>query len=127
MRCPDCNKFVGFDQLDPEVEADVEGSQVIGTVRLALACSECGGELKEVNIDFQEDIDHVCDPNNDDSDFTVTDTGGEVTDRFEGKGQRAKHFYGAELTIGIQCEDCQEKFDVTFAVEEQSSGFEELV
>jgi hypothetical protein len=128
MRCPDCNKFVSFDQLDPEIESSIEGTEIVGTVRLVLACAECGGELKEANLDFQVDLEHTCeDENNDDSDLEIISEGGEVKDRYEGKGRRAKHFYGADLTFEVKCRDCEETFDVTTSVEEQASGFDELV
>ena len=45
-RCPDCNKFVGFDtDTDPEVEVgeiDTESGTVEATVRIVNNCAECG-------------------------------------------------------------------------------------
>lgn len=127
MRCPDCNRFVSFEQQDPEIDVEVNGTQVEGSVRLVLSCAECGGELKEANIDFTEDIEHTCKSEGDDADYVLLDAGGEVTDRFEGKGRYARHFYGADITVGVRCEDCKKEFSVEFSVEEQASAFEELV
>jgi hypothetical protein len=53
MRCPDCNKFVSFDE--PEIEGDdpdIVGTAVSGNVRIVLKCADCGGELMdEVDVD----------------------------------------------------------------------------
>jgi len=59
MRCPDCCKFVSFEQ-EVEAEADVSGSTVTGTVHVALNCSECGTELKYADLDFEVEVDHDC-------------------------------------------------------------------
>jgi hypothetical protein len=61
MRCPDCNKFVSYDDsAEPELDLDVEDLTVTGTVRIMLPCAECGTELKEttfdVEIDFTDDV-----------------------------------------------------------------------
>ena len=57
MRCPDCNKFVSFD--DPEVElvdVDISEDNVFVTVHITLNCGECGTALAETYLDFQESI-----------------------------------------------------------------------
>jgi hypothetical protein len=138
MRCPDCNKFVSFDQQDPEVDAAVGNSEITGSVRLVLACAECGGELKEANIDFSADIDHTCegkDVSTEELDFEIVSEMSENTDRYEDKDRKGrkiksyrymKHYYGAELTFEVKCLGCEEEFEVTASVEEQASGFEEL-
>jgi hypothetical protein len=59
MRCPDCNKFVAYDDSnEPEADdADVDAEgRVSGTVRVYLACAECGTELKEANFDLESDF-----------------------------------------------------------------------
>jgi hypothetical protein len=53
MRCPDCGKFVPFSDDVSEVDVsidDVDGHLIIEG-RVVLACSECGMELKELNVD----------------------------------------------------------------------------
>jgi hypothetical protein len=52
MRCPDCNKFVSFDEQEPEInsiEVDDSGN-VSAEVRIVNACGDCGAELKEANF-----------------------------------------------------------------------------
>lgn len=55
MRCPDCNKFVSYDDSnEPEADdADIDAEgHVTGTVRVYLTCAECGTDLKEANFDL---------------------------------------------------------------------------
>lgn len=59
MRCPDCNKFVGFDELnvdDVEVDIDETTGQVSVSGRMVLPCADCGTELKEAGVDHEEDV-----------------------------------------------------------------------
>lgn len=59
MRCPDCNKFVAYDDTnEPEADdADIDrDGHVSGTVRVYLSCAECGTELKEANFDLNADM-----------------------------------------------------------------------
>lgn len=131
MRCPDCSKFVSFDQQEPEIEADLDGETVTGTVRLVLACAECGGELKEANLDFEADVDHECG----NEEYEITDTSGDVNDRYETTDKNGKpispryqkHYYGADISITVHCSGCDEDIAVSALVEEQASGFDELV
>lgn len=54
MRCPECNKFVGFDDGnvdEVEVEIDEDSGAVTVTGRVVLPCAECGTELKELSVD----------------------------------------------------------------------------
>ena len=67
MRCPDCNKFVSYDDsAEPEVndlEVSPEGG-ISGSVRVFLPCGECGTELKEYTFDIDTEVElpkgHVC-------------------------------------------------------------------
>lgn len=64
-RCPDCNKFVSYDEPQAEAVSDpeVSSSQCIeGSVRVVLNCGECGTELKDAEIEFSITIDHECNP-----------------------------------------------------------------
>lgn len=133
-RCPDCNKFVGLEQGDPELDLSVEGDRVTGYVRLVLTCADCGGEMKEANLDIDLDIDHDCEKNEDD-DFEIEDESAEPTDRYETKDRHGKaiknfryqkHFYGAEISITVRCNNCNETIELADAVEEQASGFDDL-
>jgi len=61
VRCPDCNKFVSYaDDFEVEVLADEviitadDVARVYAEIRIALACDECGTELKETNFEIEE-------------------------------------------------------------------------
>lgn len=73
MRCPDCNKFTGMDNGDPEVQQDPEltfnmrtkkpdGTEipasfdVTASVRGVRVCADCGTELKELNMDLEDTV-----------------------------------------------------------------------
>jgi len=56
-RCPDCNKFVSYDDGDVDVQSeDVESGEVRVEVRIVKTCAECGTELKEANFDLESDF-----------------------------------------------------------------------
>ena len=51
MRCPDCNKFVSFDEGEPKVQSiEIDTSGVKCEVRIVMNCGECGQELKEAIV-----------------------------------------------------------------------------
>lgn len=66
MRCPDCNKFVSYDEsAEPEVnDLQISEGNVTGQVRVLLTCAECGTELKEANFDIDVSVElpehHTC-------------------------------------------------------------------
>jgi len=139
MRCPDCNKFVGYDEADPEVnslEVDDEG-QVSAEVRIVNCCQDCGNELKEANFQFETDhADDVKEHVGEGHGLEIEEESCERTSRsgnfkngvfIPGGGRYAKTFYGVSLGYAIKCE-C-EKLDLhgTLEDEEQASGMEELV
>ncbi len=60
-RCPDCNKFVSLEEVEPEVntlEVDEEGI-IEADVRIVNACADCGTELKEYTFDFDGESDDL--------------------------------------------------------------------
>lgn len=153
MRCPDCNKFVSYDE--PEVEeqnCDVSGEEVTAEVRMALPCAECGTELKEHNFELQAYIEHDCtrelydayleglDPSevigwDDAPEYELSDSDNwEATERLQDKtpngkpiksARYMKKFYGVEGTVTVKCLKCGEEFSVELKEEEQASGFDE--
>jgi hypothetical protein len=57
MRCESCNKFVGQEQAEPEVNSvDVDETTVRAEVRISLQCTECGGDLKEATLDMDAEF-----------------------------------------------------------------------
>jgi hypothetical protein len=144
-RCPDCNKFVPYDMsTEPEVE-DVQvfdTDEIQGSVRVVLACEECGTELKESYQEFTETFEHECeipafkpdfDPETDEP-FEVGDSSAtfhERTQTHTPKGKviknprYAKRYYGAEISVTIKCNRCDGEFEVNVTTEEQASYFDE--
>jgi hypothetical protein len=62
MRCPDCNKFVAFDEMEAqEDDVSITPGVVSVAVRGVLCCAECGSELKETTFDLDLDFEHDCD------------------------------------------------------------------
>ena len=137
MRCPDCNKFVGFEQAEPELEVALDGKTISGSVRLVLLCAECSQELMDAELDVDIDVDHSCEKGKDkEPDLELDGESADNTDRYEDKDRHGrpiksmryqKHFYGADLTFDVTCNHCGETFTVEDSVEEQASGFNELV
>lgn len=139
-RCPDCNKFVPYGDMEIELEdVSVEGTTVTASARVALTCGECGTELKEATIEATAELEHVCtpedieavlagDPDGADPDpqYEVEDDGdASPTERSEGKGRGTRTFYGYEATPTIRCNKCGQTFDVEVKGDEQASGFED--
>lgn len=143
-RCPDCNKFVPYDEPQVEVNTvEVDGTTVTADVRVVLACGECGTELKDMEFNESVEIEHVCgdpvdghEPDPDADGYEIESEGDgegdsrvQTTDR-NGKqiknSRYMKTFYGFTLTPTCKCNKCGETFDVELKGEEQASGFNEL-
>lgn len=59
MRCPDCNKFVGMENGEPEIN-NIEASHLTGLqfsvnadVRGVRQCANCGTDLKDLSMDVE--------------------------------------------------------------------------
>src|SRR3990167_3992893 len=113
-RCPDCNKFVSVEMGDPEANLEVsdqeDGSALItGNVHIFTQCGECSTNLSESNLDveFKIEIQHEEDMTDEGgcegANFDIESEEVVATDRFEGKGRGAKHFYGAEINVTVKC------------------------
>jgi len=146
MRCPDCSKFVSFEQSDPEVEFDLQDQrtepaetdpptdqdvEVTVQARLVLACAECGTELKEASLEDAHTVTitgHVGDGHG----LEVEETSSDTTDRYDGKpgtpSRYRRHYYGATVGYQVLCECSPEALaEGQFELEESASGFDELV
>jgi len=112
MRCPDCNKFVPFDDTtDPEVNLDItqptspddNTAGISGDVRIVLTCAECGTELKEATLEVDVEVEIPLRPPDGtewvkDSEWELDSDSAENDQRTEGKGRGTKTFYGATLS-----------------------------
>lgn len=145
MRCPDCSKFVSYDDsTEPEVEnleVDEDGS-VTGSVRIVLCCSECGNELKEANFDLEVDAgDFAEEHKGEGHELSVEADGFELTTRAQSQDPKTgkaipyryqKSFYGASGSVTVSCScggegdtSASESYDWSDDV--QASGMDELV
>jgi len=152
MRCPDCNKFVGFDEADPEIESlEVnEDGAVSISVRIVNCCADCGTELKEATFEMEADhstefaehlkaegIEETAEPEpHAEHELSIEEAGYERTNRsgFFKKGQfvpaggrYAKTFYGAEVSYEICCSCGKFKAEGSLNDDVQASGMDEMV
>ncbi len=128
-RCPDCNKFVGVEMADPELELEVDSDGLVtGTVRLVRTCADCNSELAEANVDIEVQAELVhAEGCKQEAGLEIEDEEAESDDRYEGKGRGQKHFYVANITGKVKCEDCAAVAEFETSVEVQASAFESLV
>jgi len=150
MRCPDCNKFVSYDEPQCEVSnVDADGDTVRASVTVQLNCQDCGGTLKDAEIEAEAEIDHECKPDSErekdwkpdpefkegEDQFEIENEGdAEGTNRLQTKDRNGKEiklmrymksFYGFTLEPEIRCRKCGEVFTVTIEGEEQANAFNE--
>ena len=134
-RCPDCNRFVGIEMSDPEIDSsEVNDNTIEGTVHLTKTCSECSMELAEAYPEFEIDIqEHVPEGEKDgehdmqeDCEWSIESEEAENSEKSEGSGRYMKMFYGATLTFEVKC-SCGHEATVEGEVYEQASYFDDLV
>lgn len=141
MRCPDCNKFVPYDDSqEPEHNLDVDDTgHVTGDVRIVLPCGECGTELKEYSfdIDIQAEIDHKCE--GEDPDYSVEVSSVELTTQSDcginkrtGKPNKfnpryATTYYGFSLTGEVRCSCGKATIEFTAEDKVSASSMDEMV
>ena len=95
-RCPDCGTFVSLEQEEPEVnsveiesageieEEGVQDLEINAEVRLVLNCGECGGEMKEANLDATATVQfkHAEGCEAEEDDLEIEEDGAENTDDY---------------------------------------------
>lgn len=149
MRCPDCNRFVSYDDgNDPEPELDFDNGEVTGTVRILLTCAECGTELKEgtfeVSVPMEDELQaHLREkhpemvskgtlPDGSEVEsfdygyFEVSDNGSELTTRTTGSGRGMRTFYGHDTAFTVECTNCHEEWSDAVSEDMQASDMDEL-
>lgn len=135
-RCNDCNKFVSYGDIQAEIVSEqVDNDTVTVEVRIALPCADCGAELKETTLTFEQEIDHTCEAEPGEGEqYEITGSSADGTDRRQTIDKQGKpitnyryqkQFYGASVAVEVQCNWCSETFDVSGDVEEQASAFDE--
>jgi hypothetical protein len=109
MRCPSCNKFVGLEMSDPEVDSiDIDDAGLVtASVRIVRTCADCSDELKEATLDLEfEAGDQLEGHMGEGHDLSVEEVGVESIE--EGGGRYAKSYYGARVDFEVRC-SCQKK------------------
>lgn len=130
MRCPDCNKFVGLDFGDPEVQSlEVDDSGTITCeVRIVRCCAECGQEMKEATLSMECDAPTgLTVGERDDAEWEVEEESVEQVE--EGGGRYAKSYFGAtvvaKLTVTVDGKATSESVELTDKV--AASEMDEMV
>lgn len=142
MRCPNCEKMVSYGDPEMEVqneEVDEDGNVQV-TIRMALTCADCGGELKDNEFELETQVEHKCKPENlkkeeerkegfelglDEPEFTedyrpkTNKQGKPIPSRYQ------KHFYGVTIVGNVTCNRCEEEIAIEMSDDCQASGFNE--
>ena len=150
MRCPDCNKFVSYDEPQAEdVEVSLAGKAVSVDATVRLNCQDCGTTLKESTFNVEKEFEHECKPDAErentwkpDEDFKEGDEVFEIEAEGDAEGtsrlqttdskgkpikssRYMKQFYGFSIEPEIKCRKCGETFSVSLTDESQASSFDE--
>lgn len=127
MRCPDCNKFVGLELQDPEIneeDFDETTGDITAEYRIVRVCADCGTELKEATIQFSEQVDgeflekHTGEGHSLTADFSAENL--EI-----GGGRYQKAFFGIDLRVTATC-SCGEAWEDNFSDQVAASEMDEL-
>ncbi len=123
MRCPDCNKFVSYDEPQTEVQSvEIEAEEALDH-----ECKPEGerGEDAKPDADFKEGDEQYEIENDGDAEGTSRT---ETKDR-HGKPIKSsryiKSFYGFTLETEVKCLKCGQTFGVQLEGEQQASSFNE--
>lgn len=125
MRCPDCNRFVGNEEEEPEVEVTASADGCSVETRIVNVCDQCGTELAEATFDCDLPIEgleaHAGDGHDLDGDVEESSR----TSRSTGQGRGRRTFYGFEATIKVAC-SCGFETTAEISDEIQASGMDPL-
>lgn len=113
--------------IKPKPQGKVEEFTLIDEIHLLLLCAECDTELSEATIDVEEELEFTHSSTDCTGDIELDDPVVESSDRYEGKGRYAKHFYGADIEYSVSCPKCGVIQTHNVHVEEQASYFDSLV
>lgn len=132
MRCNDCNKFVGLDLGDAEVQSgpDIdESGNITCEARIVRNCAECGTELKEANFSLEGQMD-VEGHTGEGHELEAEETSSEATERQDGKpgtpSRYRRSFFGINVDVAVKCSCGESLGNVQLTDEVQASGMDEL-
>lgn len=146
-RCPDCNKFVGLELGEPEVNSlEVDETGIHGEVRLVQTCAECSGEMNEASVEIEQELpdeaaahleehpDHTLSIQEDSSEADEdwrSSASAEAYAKAHGKRispRYQRHYMSATIHATISCDKCEETWEVEINSDEVSAGeFDSLV
>lgn len=139
MRCPDCGKFVAYND-EPDIETpDLEYSdgRVTGSVTRPLPCGECGTDLKSAELDIDLEVTWEKEPKEGcEHDFDISVDNCSPSSRVETKDRKGRPiksarymttYYGVELSGAITCDACEAEGGFGGTVEAAASSFDEQV
>ena len=132
MRCPDCNKFVGFEHCLELQECSIhKGSNLSVQVLFQLNCQECGTTLKDCDLETQNEFAHECLPEDKRTAGFIPDL---ESDHFEidddgdpESTEPSRKRLGFILDTSVKCNRCGEVFTVTTEEDEDRGSFNECV
>lgn len=146
-RCGDCNKFVSFEEQDPEVEdVEYDSGEIRVTARIVNACADCGSELREASLDMSAEAPEGWDAHDPDElrkanpdmseeeiekhEIEVEEESSERTSRQDGKpgtpSRYRRTYYGAKVTVAVSCACGWKPEAVELEDEVMASGMDEL-
>jgi hypothetical protein len=108
MRCPDCNKFVGLEMDDPDLEdIDIsDNGEITATVRIARKCADCGNDMKEALLEMSDEVPQDIADRHDGEKHKLSIEETAVEPIEEGGGRYAISYYGATVHYAVRC-SCQ--------------------
>lgn len=138
MRCPDCAKFVSYE--DPQT-IDIQDYRLgddedppSGEFTVTLNCDQCSTELKQAEVEMEfPDFDGEA------FDLAMGKHGGpkhqieldidefDADNRYEGKGRYTKTFYGATGMLDVRCSCGETVASLPFHGYVQASDMDEQV
>jgi hypothetical protein len=149
MRCPDCAKFVSFDE--PNVDAisvDVDGDMLAMSGEIVLPCGECGTDLRSASVELSVVLAGYFPPVGGDDIKIEYEMDGDADvssfDRYEDKDRHGKpikstrymkKYYVVEASVEIERTVTdkegnfisKDKATVDISAEEGASSFDDLV
>lgn len=129
MRCPNCNKFASYDELDPEIEVGIgEDGTITGSVSIVNASECCGDDLTGTTfeVELAEPLVGVEQHVGEGHELDVEETSSERTSRKEGAGRYAKTFYGARADFSVTCKCKAFEVCVSWENDIQASAMDDL-
>lgn len=129
MRCPDCAKFVSFEEGEDveELSADFDAEDLTfrGEFRIVDSCAECSAELREAIFIFE----HTFDRPEGHDDHTLTcewETGRES--RWEpGRKGFAATYHGVEVNLRLRCSCGKHEDEEILSDDMKASDMDQLV